>query len=217
MGLVEAMTTPETEPPPVVLEEVSHRIGPRVVLDKVSGTIPAGALVQIQVEKGPARPFLGRMLGGLQTPQSGRIRRNGHPGPLMGAPLGFAVNGTVTQGLRLRAAAYGVEFAPYFEGVRALMRAPGAVRRPLSELGAFDRVIVLFAGALLLPCSHFVAPNNVLPAERDAARRLEPTLEGARDRTTIIWLANEGQKSARIKPDLVGRLKRGTLSFDDVG
>ncbi|MEU4623879.1 ATP-binding cassette domain-containing protein [Actinoplanes sp. NPDC023801] len=83
-------------------DDVTVRLGARLVLDAVSVTVPAGSRLAVAGENGRGKTTLLHVLAGLITPDSGSVRRSGtiglaaqalhaHPGDTVGTLTGAAL------------------------------------------------------------------------------------------------------------------------------
>jgi|GEM_PF-3177986 len=207
------MTEPQTVA--VQLADVTRSVGKRKVFNRLNADFHVGQLTVIQVEKGPGRALLARLLAGLSEPDAGRIHRLGAPAPVVGAPGGFTIGGSAMRGLRLRAEVYNVEFDSYVEQLSGLLRSPEKLRGPVSNLEPFDRAVVTFASAFLLPCSHYIVDGQFLPVMGEAADALRPLMEETQSRAAMISIRSENENAFRIKPDRIGLIKHGVLAFRD--
>lgn len=187
--------------PALRLQGVGRRLGGKILLQNISAEFYPGEITLITGGRGAARTELARLLGGLSAPTIGRVIRSGAPGPTPGAAVGFDVGGPVLRGLEMRAAAYGINLTDYVEAIASLMRAPGLLRKSLAQLAAFDRLIVLFAGAYLLPCTHYVAEKSLLPTEPAARKALIPAFRAARARAAFVTLGDKASAIREIRPD----------------
>ena len=72
-------TTPGIPPPAVRFERVGKRFPGVVALDEVSVDIAPGTCHALCGENGAGKSTLGKMLAGIQPPDSGQILLDGHP------------------------------------------------------------------------------------------------------------------------------------------
>jgi energy-coupling factor transporter ATP-binding protein EcfA2 len=196
------------------LRGVARNSGGKALFRNVSADFYAGEITLITGGRGFARIELSRLLSGLSSPDQGRINRVGKPGPTPGAATGFDVGGPVMRGLEMRAAAYGIALNGYAEAIASLMRAPGLLRKPLGKLAAFDRQIVLFGGAYLLPCSHYVTEKALLPTEPAARKALAPLFRQAQSRAAMITLGDKAGMGAETQPHRTAVLFESGLEFE---
>jgi len=211
-------------PPALLLDGIVKRVGGRVVLDGVSGSVAAGAVVALLGPAGAGKTTLLRLAAGLMSPDAGCIRIDGHDIAADAAAAQRAVGYLPQRTGVLERLTVG-ETMELYRGLHGLARRPGEARE-LTLLGrvgldgqAGCRAAALTAAErqrLGIACALMGGPRLLLLDDPGAA--LDPLSSQAllalvrslgREGMTTLWATADRAEAERC--DRVLTLERGLI------
>ena len=204
------------------LDQVSYSRGGRLVLDRASARLPAGASC-IAGPSGSGKSTVLRLLDRLADPDTGKVLYEGADvrdrDPLelrrevcLVPQLPALIDGSVADNV-----GYGARLAERdFDAARCLELAgldPGFAERPSDKLSVGEQQRVMLARALALEPRVLLLDEPTSALDEDARDAVESTLVALRKRTSIsIVLVTHDLEQARRLADWVVRIDTGRVA-----
>ena len=202
--------------PVIELREISksYRLGSgrHTVLDSVSAVFPTGKSVGILGVNGAGKSTLLRIIGGVEPPDRGTVRKDVRVSWPMGFSGGFSPNMTGRQGARFVARIYG-------ESPRTVER----FARDFAELGAyFDmpirtyssgmRARLAFAISFAVEFDCYLVDEVVAAGDARFNRKYRREFK-ERSRHASVILVSHNPEAIRAECDFAAVLTRGSLTL----
>ena len=200
----------------IELREISksYRLGSgrHTVLDAVSAVFPTGKSVGILGLNGAGKSTLLRIIGGVEPPDNGTVRKDVRVSWPMGFSGGFSPNMTGRQGARFVARIYG-------EAPRAVER----YARDFAELGPyFDmpirtyssgmRARLAFAISFAVEFDCYLVDEVIATGDARFSRKYRREFK-ERSRNASVILVSHNPEAIRAECDFAAVLTRGSLTL----
>jgi capsular polysaccharide transport system ATP-binding protein len=174
------------------ITKVYHtRHGKHRVLDDVSFSIRRGDSIGILGRNGSGKSTLTRLIGGVEYPTSGRIRRDMSVSWPLGLAGGFQTSLTGSDNARFIARIYGVPIEPLVEFVEEFAELGEYLRMPVKTYSSGMRSRLAFGVSLAIHFDCYLVDEVTAVGDVRFRERCDQALAERRERSALVMVSHD--------------------------